>query len=460
MMHVDTLQITHNTSLHMQEADMQQCGLCEAVEDQRETFLEAVRCDALWCIGRTSPKPLKMSDIRNHKMTMRWHAVEWYTKNLVQMARVCARERNDEVKECGEKRIMASMKRKLLPRDALSMPLPAALWRCVAEFAVTPTVFLFYAASVKYIPRCALTTVLKDLCNESTGIWPPPRSVLDRKSHSTLRCAWISSGFVCPYLTFADKSYGQDVFHLTQARMGDVRLMRVMCRNISRFMTDDAARYATRGLEDAYARVVEVQRARRKNAFADYREAISMRKPFFLPHALLGEPIRLRFGNLWGVPKDLEDPHNPSVFVVTSMVSDLCWECAVLKDSEFADALRISNTGPLDYQQRAGTESGVALRRRVAKVCEDHVHLVKRRHVHIKAMPYGDGYRTRIYFVREFHGHGFRPGCSLVTARFMCLAPEFHMYPAYKQPNVVWKHKKHVLPQPIRPMMLEGVIYG
>jgi hypothetical protein len=226
----------------------------------------------------------------------------------------------------------------------------------------------------------------------------------------------------------------------------------VMCRHIARFITDDSAKHATRRMENVHAQVIRTQRHRRQTAFAHYREAISKRAAFFLPHLLLGEPMRMRFGNMWGMPPHLADISTPPVFVVTAHLSATCWECAVVTDVEFASTLQRLTVCPDEYQRLACLPEGQTMRRHVAQGCADLTSAMGRRCVHMKALPYGDGYRIRVYFVRvmQLQPHLLSvpvPGSSLALVRFMCLPRPFHIYPAYKRPKAQWKHKTEVLPK-------------
>lgn len=427
------------------------CGMCEAVVSQRALFLKRLRGDALVCIGRCASSSAKTTDFQNGRLTMRERAVGWYATHLARISRtVCAGRQLMGVPKkrwLQQETVARSKDKRLTPLSALAMPLPAALWRLVADFALSPCTFLVYSASVTYVPRSALTDVLHDLCPESRNMWPIPRGGLDRLSHSTLRCPWISSGFVCPYLTFADKSYGQDVYHLTQGRLADVRLLRLMCRRIASCISDTAAHHATRRMEHVHSHVLQVQRARRKSAFVDYRRAIAMRQPFFLPAQLLGEPMRIRFGHSWQLPAYLNAPK--LVFVVVAHISDTCWECAVLREDEFAHCLLHVHTSAAEYRNAAAaTTEARPIRTRMARACEDMGKASGRRSVHLKATPYGDGYRVRVYYVRVVPNIGARPGSTLVGLRFMCLPRMFHLYPAYKKTTADWKHKTQVMPKP------------
>lgn len=425
------------------------CGMCEAVVSQRALFLKRLRRDALVCIGRGTAFTANISDFQNDRLTMRERAVGWYATHLMQISRtVCAGRKlmgAPKKRWLRQEDVARSTEKRLTPLSALAMPLPAALWRLVADFALSPCTFLVYSASVSYIPRSALTDVLHDLCPESRNMWPIPRGALDRLSHSTLRCPWISAGFVCPYLTFADKTYGRDVYHLTQARLADVRLLRLMCRRIASCISDSAAHHATRRMEHVHNHVLQVQRTRRQSAFVHYREAISVRQPFFRPAQLVGEPMRLRFGNAWGVPAYLNAAN--LVFVVVAHVSDTCWECAVLHGDEFAHCLRHEHTSAEAYRNATTTEEARTMRMRMARVCDDMGKASGRRSVHMKATPYGDGYRVRVYYVRILPNVGARPGSTLVALRFMCLPRMFHLYSAYKRPAADWKHKTQIMPK-------------
>jgi hypothetical protein len=425
------------------------CSMCERVTDDRMRFLDSIREDALQCIQRPIGSR-GTTDLMDNGRTMRERVVHWYAVNLNQISRAA--------RNITSKRGAPNGRTKAI--NTLSMQLPLAIWRRVAEYAATSNVFLLYSASVKYIPRGVLSAMLQDMCPESTGTcpaapWPVQRCTLDRKSHSTLRCPWISSGFVCPYLSFADITYGRDVFHLTQARLVDVRLLRLMCRKMAPLITESSAMHITRGLEGVHSRILATQRKRRADAFSVYRKAIAVRSSFFAPHELLGEPIRAKFGNMWGVPSYVANADTPTMFVVTASLSSMCWECAVVSDEEFVCALHHANTTSVDYQRLADTTQGRILRRKVATACVDMMQQHHRRCVHMKAMPYGDGYRVRIFFVRNLGAHGgLRPSSSLVTVRFLCLPTTFHTYPSYKQTGLPWKHTYESLPLPFVPLDL------
>ena len=436
------------------------CGMCEAVVTERSKFLKGLRRDALECIGRGSLRRVTTpSDFINGHLTMRERAVSWYAAHLVQISRSeCAsreaRSRAPKKRWLDQERSGTRTHKKLVPRDVLAMPLPASLWRIVADFALSPCMFLTYSASVSYIPRGALTDMLQDLCPESRNMWPVPRGPLDRQSHSTLRCPWISSGFVCPYLAFADKSYGRDVFHLTQARLTDVRLLRLMCRRIADCVTDEVALHATRRMENVHTRILQVQHARRRTAFVDYRHAIAMRQPFFTPAQLVGEPMRIQFTHAWALPPYLSAPN--IVFVAVAHVSDACWECAVLRDDEFEHCLHHVGTSAEAYRDFSDSASSSTTRVRMARACEDMGRASGRRSIHMKATPYGDGYRIRGYFIRQpLHAGDTRQvaASSHASLRFMCLTRGFHLYGAYKRTTAEWKHKTQP-PMPKAPCAL------
>jgi hypothetical protein len=415
------------------------CGMCTAVTAERSSFLDTLREDTRQHMtARTSSRT---SDFLNEELTMLQRAIRWYTSHLVQMSRACGgrhAQRSSGV---------------LTARKALAMPLPVSLWHTIAEYAFTPCLFLTYAASVRYVPKDALACMLRDLCPESRGMWPVPRAPIDRRSHSTLRCPWIATGFVCPYLVFADKSYGSDVLDVAESRIGCVQNMRMMCRRIARWIDDDSAAHVTRHMEKVHSHVIEVQKTRRVCAFADYRMAISKRRAFFAADLFLGEPMRMRFGFAWGLPQHLR---NTPVFVATAQVSTgELWECAVLTDEELVHVLRLLNTTPTEYQQHdPRSVAGKQLRMRVAAACGNMrstsgVH----RYIHVKVLPYGDGYRMRAYFTRDIMNES-RPGSSLANVRFMCLPRTFHQYHTYKKSQSKWKHTTEVLPHAPRPMWL------